>query len=404
MHDSECPEIGPICQVRDEPPQQHHTFLWLTEARLLGEYGLLPALALQGSLPFRLVSTTTRYTDLSGNPIQLDYENIHHRDETLVGIGDAQLLLHHGRWVGPLRLGVRGGLSLPTGKVQPNPFRLGDLGLPHEHLQFGTGTFDPVLAVDVSNDFGAWSISAFALAQAPLYQGREGYQAGARIFGGAVASSGLGLSGPSFRVGLMGLHEFAERWDGVVPSDDGNQGRTDLYLGPGITFPFAQDWSVSVDLRARVWGHAVNAQLDLPFVVELGIGRLLHLEQGAHEDEERGHDEHEPAGDVQDVVSHGEAVALAPVPGKLTVFDFWAPWCEACKPLDARLRALAASDERVALRRVNVVDFDSPIAAQELPGVSALPYARIVAGDGRVVWQGSGSPEEIMRRVRDARE
>ena len=59
--------------------------------------------------------------------------------------------------------------------------------------------------------------------------------------------------------------------------------------------------------------------------------------------------------------------------GKWTIFDFWATWCEACVQLDDELRELAASDDRIAIRRVNIVDFDSPIAKRELPDVSLLP-------------------------------
>jgi len=111
----------------------------VTEVRLLGEYGLTPNVALQGALPLRIIDTRTRYTDLAGNPIQLDYQNIHHRNETLVGLGDAQLLMHHSARLGSFRLGSRIGLNLPTGMVHENPYRLGDLGLPHEHIQLGTG-------------------------------------------------------------------------------------------------------------------------------------------------------------------------------------------------------------------------------------------------------------------------
>jgi thiol-disulfide isomerase/thioredoxin len=392
-HDEACPEIGPICAVRAEPPQQHHTTLWLTEVRLLAEYGLTPNFALQGVMPLRIVDTRTRYTDLAGNPIQLDYENIHHRDETLVGVGDAQLLLHYASSVGAFHLGARVGINLPTGVVHKNPYALGDLGLPHEHLQLGTGTFDPILAVDLSYDFGSWSLAGFAYAHVPLYDGPTGYRAGARRQGGVVASSGLGLHGPLFRLGASVLHEAAERWDGVVPTEDGNQGRTDVYVGPGVTIPFAEDWSVSLDVRARVYGHAVNAQLDLPIVVEVSIGRLFHLESGRH-------DEADVTGaDMVDVVDSGEAVPLEPVPGKWTVFDFWAPWCEACKTLEADLRRLAAADRDVAVRRVNIVDFDSPISAQELSGVSSLPYVRLVDPSGKVVWQGSATPPEAMEQI-----
>ena len=393
QHDEACPDIGPICEVRAEPAQQHHTTLWLTEARLLGEYGLGPNFALQAVIPFRIVGTTTRYTDLAGNPVQLDYENIHHHNETLAGLGDAQLLLHGALKRDSVRLGGRLGLSFPTGKVQPNPFKLEALGLPHEHLQFGTGTFDPVVGLDLSQQFSRFSLALFGQTQLPLYEGAQGYQAGVRVAGGFVAVSSLGLSGPSFRLGLTTLHEFAERWDGVIPLEDGNRGRTDVFVTTGMTIPFASDWSVSLDLRARAFGEVVGAQLSIPLVVELSLGRLFHFEAGSDEEETL------VRGDIEDVVHAGEATALTSVPGKWTVFDFWAPWCEACKTLDSELRALASDDATLALRRVNIVDFDSPIALQELQGVSVLPHVRIVNPEGKTTWEGSGPPDELLRQI-----
>ena len=399
QHDESCPEIGPICLVRDEPPQQHHTTVWLAEARLLGEYGLTPHLALQATVPFRLMSTSTRFTDLAGNTLKLDYTNIHHHDEVLAGLGDIQLAMHGGWKLGGFNLGARLGMSLPTGKIQPNPYKLGDLGESHEHVQFGTGTFDPLLGVDLSRDFGPFSVGAFGFSQLPFTQGRYGYQAGARVMAGVVAMSGLGLSGPMFRVSVMALHEVAERWDGAVPTEEGNLGRTDLFAGVGATLPFATDWSVSLDVRVRAWGQVVGAQLEMPVVLAVSLGRLFHFEDSM-EDEHASPDSFPPApGDVADLVHEGELAVLAGVPGKLTVFDFWAPWCEACKTLDVELRRFAAGRADDAIRRVNIVDFDSPIATRELRGVSLLPRVRLVGPDGVTVWEGSGAPVELMEHV-----
>lgn len=286
-------------------------------------------------------------------------------------------------------------MSLPTGKVNPNPFRLGDEGLPHEHIQFGTGTFDPVLSVDLSRNFGPWSLAGFAQTQLPLYRGPQGYQAGVRVVGGVVGVTSFGLTGPSFRLGVTALHEFAERWDGRVPTDDGNQGRTDLFVGPGVTIPFLNDWSVSLDVRARVYGHAVNAQLNMPLVVELSVGRLFHFEEGFTETEGVP----TSTADIVDVVHAGEEAPLVSVPGKWTVFDFWAPWCDACKVLDGDLRRMAAADSHIALRRVNIVDFDSPIAIRELPGVSVLPHVRLVSPDGKVVLEESRPADKLIDDV-----
>ena len=37
-------------------------------------------------------------------------------------------------------------MTLPLGRTVEDPFALGDMGLPHEHSQFGTGTFGFVAA------------------------------------------------------------------------------------------------------------------------------------------------------------------------------------------------------------------------------------------------------------------
>ena len=333
------------------------------------------------------MQTRTLFTDLSDAPLPLQ-ESIHHHRELLAGLGDVQLALHRALRFQPLRVGLRLGVSLPFGQVHQDPYALEREDRSHEHLQFGTGTVDPVVALDAS----LGSVSAFAFAQIPIYQGPTGYRAGARFSGGVVAQRSLGKL--SLRLAGSALHETAERWQGVVPTDDGNQGRTDLYLTPGATLTVDSDWTFSLDLLARVYGHAENAQLDLPLVVQFGLGRLVHAEPGMRDDEPGG-----AAGDVLDLVQAGELAPLEPVPDKWTVFDFWAPWCEACKVLDARLRALAAQTPGLALRRVNIVDFDSPIARRELPGVSVLPHLRLQGPDKKRVLDESGEVDALLEKL-----
>ena len=377
----------------DADTLQHHTTLWPGELRLLGEYGLTEHTAVQAVVPVRVIDTHTRYTDLAGNPVDVE-DDIHHRDETLVGLGDVQLLLHVGGGFGGVAIGGRFGVSAPTGEVHENPFRLGDAGLPHQHVQFGTGTVDPILGIDAGRAFGAWSVAGFGQIQLPLYEGAQGFQAGARLLGGATVTRG------AWRLGFTAAHETAERWDGRKPVEDGNLGRTDLFLGPGVTIPFGTDYSASLDVAVRVFGDTQGAQLEMPVVVTVSVGRLFHLESGEHGEHEEHEEEHaEHPADVADLVLAGEARPLVPVVGKWTVFDFWATWCESCGVLDARLRDLAHDREDVAVRRVNIVDLDSPISKAELVGVTTLPRVRVVDPRGTVVYEASGTPTEIMDAI-----
>ncbi len=119
--------------------------------------------------------------------------------------------MHAAANLGAFKLGGRFGVSMPTGKMQPNPYVLGDEGRPHEHIQFGTGTFDPVLSADIVRSFDMWSLAAFAQTQLPLYRSPLGYLAGTRLSLGVVGTIGFGLKSPTFRLAVTGYQEFAER-------------------------------------------------------------------------------------------------------------------------------------------------------------------------------------------------
>jgi thiol-disulfide isomerase/thioredoxin len=364
----------------------------------LAEFGVKSDFAVQASVPLRLIGTWTRYTDVfTGEPLE-GYTEIHHRNGFVGGLGDIRVATHFG-WRGlGFNGGITMGMSLPTGRVHENPYRLGDQGLPHQHIQLGTGTVDPIASLDIGRTFGPLSLALFINGQFPLYKGEQGLQAGISGTAGLSAASKFGLPGPLFRLALLTYGEWPERWDDHVPLEDGNQGRFDLYLGPGVTFDLGNDWTLSFDARVRLVGYTAGAQLTMPVVLSASIGTLFHLE--TDEEAEEAHGPGEEVADVADLVTQGEAAPLTPVPGKWTVLDFWAPWCEACKPLDAALKNRAkAWVKQLALRRVNIVDFDSPIAKQELPEVNLLPRIRVVDPSGKVAFEQSGPPEELLQKL-----
>ena len=65
-------------------------------------------------------------------------------------------------------------------------------------------------------------------------------------------------------------------------------------------------------------------------------------------------------------------VAGALPAGYVTVVDFWSPSCEACGPLGQRLETGVADEPHVVIRKVDVGDGDTPVAAAY--HIAALPH------------------------------
>jgi thiol-disulfide isomerase/thioredoxin len=96
-----------------------------------------------------------------------------------------------------------------------------------------------------------------------------------------------------------------------------------------------------------------------------------------------------PAGtDIAWLSKAGEDVPnLAPhaVKGKVTVFDFYADWCAACRKVDGYVyKRLAAGDAALAYRKLNLVEWESPLARRYVEDVPSLPFVVIYGRDGKL--------------------
>jgi copper chaperone CopZ len=118
----------------------------------------------------------------------------------------------------------------------------------------------------------------------------------------------------------------------------------------------------------------VGAAEKLGFRAIVGAGQGAYLPKEAY-----------PAGaDVQELNKDGESVGPLDklrVADKFTVFDVYADWCGPCRDVDKRLREIVAGRPDVAVRKLAIVDFDSPLA-KDL-AVEMLPYVVVYAPDGR---------------------
>lgn len=113
---------------------------------------------------------------------------------------------------------------------------------------------------------------------------------------------------------------------------------------------------------------------------KVGLRAIVGAGQGAYLPKEAY-----PAGaDIQELNKDGEAVGPLEklrVADKFTVFDVYADWCGPCRDVDKKLREIVAERPDVAVRKLNLVDFDSPLA-REL-GIEMLPHVIVYSPEGK---------------------
>lgn len=97
--------------------------------------------------------------------------------------------------------------------------------------------------------------------------------------------------------------------------------------------------------------------------------------------------------DVATVARDGEDVAdLAPhlAPGKVTIVDFSATWCGPCRKVDEHMVQVFTARKDLAYRRLEIGDWDTPLARHYLAKVPKLPYVIVYDKRGNAVDRISG--------------
>jgi len=275
-HVAECPDLGPECDDPAPPvPYYHHVDLVMSDLSVDGSYGITPWLAAELRFTVRVVDTAPTYSELDGRP-KLVPDDIHHHDRTLVGPTDPWLSLRFAGATGGLITSARLGVTVPLGRIEPDPYALGARGAWHEHIQHGTGTFVPLVGLGLSYALDPVDIAASAMGFFNLYENRHGFRAPSRYFASLRVTAKLleGKLRPYVEVDMP--HETQELWSGH-PGMEGSNVRTDILAGGGVGWTFMDPWALELGVLARVAKLTEGATLDYPGVVQLGLSTRFDL-------------------------------------------------------------------------------------------------------------------------------
>jgi thioredoxin 1 len=99
-----------------------------------------------------------------------------------------------------------------------------------------------------------------------------------------------------------------------------------------------------------------------------------------------------------EVITHGQQVDVAKhlVAGSITMVEFYADWCGPCRQVSPYLDQMAKTDPEIALRKIDIVNWGSPVAQQYR--VNSIPYVKVFNRTGQLVGDVVGVDVEGVKR------
>lgn len=178
--------------------------------------------------------------------------DIHHRSENYNGISDSRLLIAH-RINGFLskkgRLDVAFGVSVPIGKTEENPLTAKQAGVQHLHIQFGSGTFDPLAEFHYTLSLSKKVTAAlFSINKISVYTNDKGYKGPFEGTSGIGVGYRLGQKWVS-RITLANFVQTQAIWEGIK---DPNSGLIAFNASFNLTYYVAKNFTITPGYRLPI--------------------------------------------------------------------------------------------------------------------------------------------------------
>ncbi len=247
--------ISPDRKVIDVPLHRHHVTLNVFRVDVGLKYHLSSRWILEANVPYETKVQEATIEEIE--PVtQTELEAIirnrdnHHRNETYRGLADTDVLLgYHTRGLFKESDFVIGriGTTIPFGQTEEDPWKLGDAGLEHLHIQFGTGTFNPMADLHYSLPlYKGVGASVSIRGKFPFYENNKTYR-GSRELTYTTSLNYRLNNWLSFQAGYFGFYQSYAYWAGEQDINTGLRFSM-ASVGASVATPYNIPLSVRVML------------------------------------------------------------------------------------------------------------------------------------------------------------